>query len=77
MCIEDLKMTGSVEEWVEMHNNVLKEELIKTILNDRSNFDENGILLDKTLDDYGINCINDCSGNGACTKSKTTFNLKS
>ena len=70
MCVKDIEMTGSVEEWVEMHNNVLKEELLKTILNDPVNFDANGILLDKTLDDYGISCINDCSGHGKCNKSK-------
>ena len=44
--------------------------MLKTILNDPLNFDANGILLDKTLDDYGINCINDCSGHGKCIKSK-------
>ena len=64
-------MTGSVEEWVVMHNNILKEELIKTILKDPLNFDANGIILDTNLDNYGINCINDCSGHGKCFKSKS------
>lgn len=44
--------------------------MLKQILSDPNNFDQNGVILDTTLDNYNIRCMNDCSGHGKCLKSK-------
>ena len=69
MCIKDLMETGLVE-WSEMHSDILKDEYISNMLKDANSYGGDGKLKDEVIRQYGINCVNDCSRNGACMKSK-------
>lgn len=68
MCIKDLVNTG-MEDWADMHANLLTTEYLKFILNNPQNFGANTYLKDEVISFYGFRCLNDCSGKGKCLKN--------
>jgi hypothetical protein len=59
--------------WAEFHADLLKKDFVKYLLSIKSNFGKDGLVEDDVLAKYGISCLNECSNNGKCYKSKTKF----
>ena len=57
--------------WAEFHADLLKKDFVKYLLSIKSNFGKDGLVEDDVLAKYGISCLNECSNNGKCYKSKT------